>query len=66
MSDTEKQGKRGRKALPPGVAKVRRSIAINSAIWDAAISLLPSVSAECERALKRAIKREEKKRKGKG
>jgi hypothetical protein len=58
---TDKKRGRGRLKLPPGHAKVRRCIAIDAAVWERALEVFPSVSAEIERGLKRAIKREGRK-----
>lgn len=54
---TEILSPRGRKKLPPGVAKVRRTIAIDAKIWDRALEAFPSVSAVVEDSLRKALKK---------
>ena len=56
MNDDAKRETRGRKKLPPGRKKVRRTIAIDGQVWEDALAAFPSVSAEVERSLRRRIK----------
>lgn len=59
MNEPKKSGP-GRKKMEPGEKKERRTIAINRRVWTEALKVLPSISAECERSLRRAIKRARK------